>query len=49
MADISGVCTLCGGLARHPHSCHLCGAIVCEKCYDAEKGLCKKCAEKARV
>jgi len=40
----TGICSICGGIADPAHTCRLCGAIVCSKCFDAEKGICKRCA-----
>lgn len=49
MAERSGVCFICGGVAEPAYSCRMCGAIVCSKCYEKKTGLCIKCASKTTV
>jgi hypothetical protein len=41
------LCVICGGPALPAHTCQLCGAIVCSKDFDSEKGICKICSIKA--
>ena len=38
----------CKGLANPAYSCKMCGAIVCENCFDHELGFCKACANKVK-
>ena len=41
-----GICTHCKGFANPAYSCRMCGAIVCEQCFDHEIGVCRACQEK---
>ena len=38
----------CKGLANPAYSCRMCGAIVCENCFDHELGVCRACSQKMR-
>lgn len=44
----AGICMHCKGLANPAYTCRMCGAIVCEKCFDHELGVCRACAHKVR-
>jgi len=39
----SGLCSICGR-AGAQHTCDRCGALVCERHYEASVGLCIECA-----
>jgi len=41
-----GICAVCAGAAQPAYSCRMCGALVCSSHFDAEKGLCTRCAGK---
>lgn len=43
-----GICTHCKGLANPAYSCRMCGAIVCEQCFDHEFGVCRVCLVKVK-
>jgi hypothetical protein len=38
----------CKGLANPAYSCKMCGAIVCNNCFDHELGVCRDCVQKVR-
>ena len=44
----AGICMHCKGLANPAYSCKMCGAIVCENCFDHELGFCRTCANKVK-
>jgi hypothetical protein len=44
----AGICMHCNGLANPAYSCRMCGAVVCNECFDHELGLCSKCAGKIK-
>ncbi len=44
----AGICMHCKGLASPAYSCRMCGAIVCNNCFDHELGVCRACAEKIK-
>jgi hypothetical protein len=46
--EVSGICSSCGGVARPAHTCSLCGAIVCSKCFDSDLNMCRRCAAQTR-
>lgn len=41
--ETAGICVHCKGLAKPAYSCRMCGAIVCEQCFDHELGVCRAC------
>jgi hypothetical protein len=47
MAQVPGVCSVCGGLAKPAYSCMMCGAVVCMRCFDIDSGLCRVCSSGA--
>ncbi|MBD3262862.1 hypothetical protein GF374_00605 [Candidatus Woesearchaeota archaeon] len=40
---VTGLCVYCGKPATH--TCSLCGALVCDMHYNADKGICIACAQ----
>jgi hypothetical protein len=42
MADIPGLCDICGRPGT-VYTCHLCGRLVCERCYEQRHSLCIEC------
>jgi hypothetical protein len=44
----AGICMHCNGLASPAYTCRMCGAIVCESCFDHELGFCRICAAKIK-
>ena len=44
----AGICMHCNGLANPAYSCRMCGAVVCNECFDHELGLCRNCAGKIK-
>lgn len=42
---LQGICSACGGEGTI-HTCRLCGANVCSRCYNPSLGMCKKCSKK---
>lgn len=38
MAEIAGLCSVCGKPAKH--KCNLCGRMVCDEHYDAAHKIC---------
>ncbi|MBN2330253.1 MAG: orotate phosphoribosyltransferase [Candidatus Aenigmarchaeota archaeon] len=46
--EMTGVCSICGGYAKPVYTCSLCGAMVCNKCFNNDLGLCRRCAAQAR-
>lgn len=47
MADLMGLCSICGKPGAM-HSCHLCGRLVCDRCYVFKKGVCIECGFESR-
>ena len=47
MADIVGLCNICGRPGAM-HTCHLCGRIVCNSCYNLHHGVCIECGFQRR-
>ncbi|HLD41602.1 MAG TPA: hypothetical protein VJB06_01070 [archaeon] len=43
--SISGLCSLCGTVAKPAYTCNICGAIVCLSCFHHNIGACKKCVK----
>lgn len=46
--QISGMCSICDGLAKPAYTCSICGAIACSKCFSYDLGLCVRCAAQAK-
>ncbi len=44
----AGICMHCNGLANPAYSCRMCGAVVCNECFDHELGICRACVQKVR-
>lgn len=42
--QVSGVCVMCGGLARPACTCEACGVTVCRRCFDDDLSICKRCS-----
>ncbi|MBN1281163.1 MAG: orotate phosphoribosyltransferase [Candidatus Thermoplasmatota archaeon] len=36
------MCMMCGRPGAM-YTCHLCGRLVCERCYDHHHGVCREC------
>jgi len=47
MNQLVGVCVYCNAPAKY--SCSLCGALVCEKHYDPQSGICTVCKQGRRI
>lgn len=41
--SVTGLCTVCGN-ASATHVCDRCGALVCDRHWDAATGFCVECA-----
>lgn len=41
--EISGLCSICGKVAKPAYSCRFCGAIVCREHFDISSGMCSRC------
>ncbi|HID28347.1 MAG TPA: orotate phosphoribosyltransferase [Methanosarcinales archaeon] len=41
--ELKGICNICGNVST-VQTCHLCGMLVCEKCFDIYKGVCVQCS-----
>jgi len=44
--EVTGICMVCGKVAKPVFTCMFCGASVCRECYVPELKLCKICAAK---
>jgi hypothetical protein len=44
----SGLCRICGRVARPAFTCNMCGATVCMWCFERGHGLCVNCGEKGK-
>ncbi|MCJ7697213.1 MAG: orotate phosphoribosyltransferase [Thermoplasmata archaeon] len=42
MPDVVGLCSVCGRPGAM-FTCHLCGRLVCERCYDHRHSICIEC------
>jgi len=42
MVDLLGLCSICGK-PNAMSTCHLCGKLVCNSCFDSEHGVCSSC------
>lgn len=40
--DLMGLCSICGNPGAML-TCHLCGRIVCGRCFDNTNGICNSC------
>ncbi|MBZ2166120.1 MULTISPECIES: hypothetical protein [Methanobacterium] len=40
--EVSGICSICGRPGKM-YTCTLCGSIICGKCYNIQKAVCKSC------
>ncbi|MEM0466638.1 MAG: orotate phosphoribosyltransferase [Candidatus Thermoplasmatota archaeon] len=47
MVDLFGLCSMCGK-PDAMYTCHLCGQLVCSRCFSFEHGICRKCAFRAQ-
>ncbi|MDD5317672.1 MAG: orotate phosphoribosyltransferase [Candidatus ainarchaeum sp.] len=45
--EIAGLCFVCGRPGSM-NSCRLCGALACDRHYDARAGVCSDCAKGRR-
>ncbi|HPE63682.1 MAG TPA: hypothetical protein PLQ49_06210 [Methanothrix sp.] len=41
--ELMGICSICGGTGKL-FTCHLCGRIVCARCFDPGTGACRQCS-----
>jgi len=42
MVDILGLCSVCGKPGAM-FTCHLCGRLVCNRCFDMKNNVCCNC------
>jgi len=45
---VTGICTICGGLAKPTYTCEMCGAFICKKCLNMDLMLCVRCSAQSR-
>ena len=46
--EVAGICPECSAVAKPAHTCNVCGAIVCSKCFNTDLGVCNRCAGQSR-
>jgi hypothetical protein len=47
--QLSGICAVCGSVANPAFSCSMCGLIICSKCFDKDRKVCKFCTRRMRL
>ncbi|MBF4475576.1 MULTISPECIES: orotate phosphoribosyltransferase [Methanobacterium] len=45
--EVRGLCSICGQPGKM-YTCSLCGNLVCEKCFQQDRGVCQRCQRGTR-